>query len=153
MLIAWHLPRLLGRFSVDGRPVRARTVSPEAMSVLVKHFWPGNVRQLLGVLERAIAFGDGPDVKPHDLELRDAEETFAPPASGKEPHQSLASGTIERYKDFKTRIVRESEDVYVRRLMELAKGNVSLGAKLADMSRSYLREIMARIKLVAGIHE
>ena len=153
MLIAWHLPRLLGRFSVDGRPVRARTVSPEAMSVLVKHFWPGNVRQLLGVLERAIAFGDGPDVKSHDLELRDADERSARPTSGKEPHMSLDSGKIESYKDFKTRIVRELEEIYVRSLMELAKGNVSLGSELADMSRSYLREIMARIKLVAGIHE
>ncbi len=36
-----------------------RSVSPEAMSVLEQHQWPGNIRELENVIERAIVLGGG----------------------------------------------------------------------------------------------
>ncbi len=43
------------------------TVSPEAMDLLVRHGWPGNVRQLESVVERAVLLCEGNLVTPADL--------------------------------------------------------------------------------------
>ena len=43
------------------------SVSPEAMELLVRHGWPGNVRQLESVVERAVLLCEGNIVVPSDL--------------------------------------------------------------------------------------
>jgi len=43
------------------------SVSPEAMELLVRHGWPGNVRQLESVVERAVLLCEGAVVRPEDL--------------------------------------------------------------------------------------
>ena len=43
------------------------SVSPEAMDLLVRHGWPGNVRQLESVVERAVLLCEGNVVTPADL--------------------------------------------------------------------------------------
>lgn len=56
--IAPLIEHYLQKFSTEfGRP--AREVSPEAMRLLNEHRWPGNVRQLAAVMERAVLLSDG----------------------------------------------------------------------------------------------
>lgn len=56
----------LEKFSTEfGRPVRS--ISPEAMRLLIEHRWPGNVRQLAAVMERAILLSDGPVLSREDV--------------------------------------------------------------------------------------
>ncbi|HVO50706.1 MAG TPA: sigma-54 dependent transcriptional regulator [Thermoanaerobaculia bacterium] len=43
------------------------SVSPEAMELLARHGWPGNVRQLESVVERAVLLCEGNIVTPADL--------------------------------------------------------------------------------------
>ncbi len=51
----------LGHWSAEnGAP--ARRLSADAVKVLMAHDWPGNVRQLQNVLERAAIFGDGKEI-------------------------------------------------------------------------------------------
>ncbi len=51
----------LGDWSAEnGAP--ARRLSADAAKVLMAHDWPGNVRQLQNVLERAAIFGDGAEI-------------------------------------------------------------------------------------------
>ena len=49
------------------RSTRLLTVSPSAVEALVSHDWPGNVRQLERVIERAVALAAGPVI--HTLDL------------------------------------------------------------------------------------
>jgi transcriptional regulator with GAF, ATPase, and Fis domain len=42
-------------------------VSPEALELLTKHDWPGNIRELQNVLERAVLLSDGPIIMPEDV--------------------------------------------------------------------------------------
>ncbi|MDH4101237.1 MAG: sigma-54 dependent transcriptional regulator [Nitrospirota bacterium] len=56
------IPRLVGHFMekhgrLHGKAMRG--MSDEALNLLVHYSWPGNVRQLEGVVERAILFADG----------------------------------------------------------------------------------------------
>ncbi len=65
-------------FNRSGRKIR---FTPESEKLLEKYHWPGNVRQLQNVVERAAALCDGDVVQCDDLprQLRDAsgEESYA----------------------------------------------------------------------------
>ena len=41
-----------------------RGISPEALHLLVSYSWPGNVRELENAIERGIALGVTPDIRP-----------------------------------------------------------------------------------------
>ena len=54
------------RFSATCRK-SARTLSPEALSVLAAHEWPGNVRELKNCLERMVVLSDRPLLEAEDV--------------------------------------------------------------------------------------
>ena len=72
-------------------------LSDEALQALANHPFPGNVRELENVLERASALCDGAIIGPHDLYLPQSE-TQAPTGSGPDPDVPLEDylGEIER---------------------------------------------------------
>jgi len=47
--------------------VSPRSLSPEAAAVLTAHAWPGNIRELANVIERAVLMSDGPTLFPSHL--------------------------------------------------------------------------------------
>jgi formate hydrogenlyase transcriptional activator len=76
---------------------RIETISAETMDALVQYSWPGNIRELENVIERAVILSPGPalDVNLGDLKARDqgsevrgqkseivGEKSVAPPSSG-----------------------------------------------------------------------
>lgn len=61
------IPLLVEHFVARNRRTRAVTVSAEAMEALRAFEWPGNVRQLARVVERAIALSPGPAIVLADL--------------------------------------------------------------------------------------
>jgi DNA-binding NtrC family response regulator len=72
---------------LGGPPVR---LAPDAAAALERHAWPGNLRELEHVLERAATFGDGAEIRLADLALRPAA-----PAAGDVPAGNLAGRTLE----------------------------------------------------------
>ena len=61
---------MAGRFvsefaAANGRDVRG--VSAEALRALAAYEWPGNIRELRNVLERAVALCEGPVIQAEDL--------------------------------------------------------------------------------------
>ncbi|KAA6187734.1 sigma-54-dependent Fis family transcriptional regulator [Thiohalocapsa marina] len=66
-ILARHV---LGRISADsGAGPAPRTLSPEALAALQGYPFPGNVRELENILERATALCDRPVLQPDDLGL------------------------------------------------------------------------------------
>jgi DNA-binding NtrC family response regulator len=62
-LLARHF---LARFAHElGRPVTA--IDPEAMRILEAHGWPGNIRELQNVVERAVLIAPGDTIRAGDL--------------------------------------------------------------------------------------
>jgi len=59
---------------VKQRKARVSKVSPETMSILVRHRWQGNVRELENVIYRSAVIAQGDTILPKDLpqEIRDA---------------------------------------------------------------------------------
>ncbi len=60
------------KFSKDGHRQVSR-VAPDVMDLLMRYDWPGNVRQLENIIERAFALGQGETILVSDLppEIRD----------------------------------------------------------------------------------
>ena len=69
---ASDVPALVLRFLEKANGAHGTSVGsiePPAMELLTRHPWPGNVRQLESVVERAVLLSDGASVRPDDLPL------------------------------------------------------------------------------------
>ena len=65
-----ELPDLIGTILARIATQRGNapwSISPAAVRTLVDYHWPGNVRQLENILERATVFADGPSLEAHDF--------------------------------------------------------------------------------------
>jgi two-component system response regulator GlrR len=105
-------------------------VSGDAMELLVRAPWPGNVRQLFNVLEKCVALAATPTI-PAALVERALNR----------PVEELASFDDAR---------RAFERDYLSQLMRLAKGNVSQAARLAKRNRTDFYALLARHRLEPG---
>ena len=59
------IPELVGFFMQQNNPrmgLNIRDVTPKAMDALKAHDWPGNIRELRNIIERAMLFCDGPAI-------------------------------------------------------------------------------------------
>ena len=55
-------------------------IKPEGLSLLDAYSWPGNIRELEGVISRAVLLAEGADISPHHLP-KDLQTPQAPPLS------------------------------------------------------------------------
>ena len=74
--------RFLNRFNEQyGKQIR--DISPETVARLVSYDWPGNIRQLESVIERAVLFCSGPELLPNclpeEFQSRALSSTFVIP--------------------------------------------------------------------------
>jgi two-component system response regulator AtoC len=106
-----------------GRPAPA--LSPEAERVLAAYDYPGNVRELRNVLERALILEPGPQITPASLVLG----KLRPAAAGPD-----AFFTVELDGDGRPPTLAELEKRYVEKLLAYAGGNRAQVARLLDVS-------------------
>ena len=97
-----------------------RRLAPEAHALLARYDWPGNVRQLRNVVERAAIMAPGDTIRPDDLPeaIRGAEAS----ESFHTPIVSLA----------------EVEQMHILRVLEHCGGNKKATAELLGIDRSTL---------------
>ena len=119
-LLANHfLERLVARY---GR--RRLAFSPEAMELLVSASWPGNVRQLLNVVEQSVAL-TATDVVPASL-VRQAIDS----------RDSTLTPLDEARRAF--------ERDYLVRILKITSGNVTQAARLAGRNRTEFYRLLDR---------
>jgi len=55
------------------------TITDEALALIVRYAWPGNVRQLENAIERLVVLANGATIRPEDLpqEVRESESRIA----------------------------------------------------------------------------
>ena len=122
--------------------VRADT---DAMDVLCTYSWPGNIRELENVIERAVLFCDHDSIAVEDLpsEVRGASQPL--PFTGSEPPPSIVGegGLKEHVKVAMNRLERE----LVSRALAQTNGNVTHAARLLKISRKGLQLKMKELGL------
>jgi two-component system response regulator PilR (NtrC family) len=72
--IAILVAYFIGRVAKDVRKTVAG-ITPEALAVLERYHWPGNIRELENVIERAIVLGSGEQITPDALPPHLAQPT------------------------------------------------------------------------------
>lgn len=143
-VIAIHLPPLRDRrddipllaeafLSRRSGPGRARSLSPEAMSVLCEYAWPGNVRELENALERAV--------------IVTTDETIEPSA--------LPDRVVSRAGEHLVRTLEHSEptlDViersYIKWVLEAQGGNKTRAADILGIDPSTLHRKLQKMEPV-----
>ncbi len=110
-------------------------VSPEALLLLRNYSWPGNLRELENIIERAVVLASSSVIEAEHLPLHVQDVIAFKPQLGFKPSKSQA---IERFE-------RQALSSY---LLE-AKGNISRAASLAKIPRRTFHRLMAKHKLSA----
>ena len=112
------------------KPIRG--ITDAAMSFLMNHAYPGNIRELENAIERAVTMADGPWVLPGDL----------PPEVCDRGVPLLPEGPVESLPDDLT--LDEVEAHYIRRTILKEAGNLTRAARKLGISRSTLWRKMGR---------
>jgi DNA-binding NtrC family response regulator len=102
-----------------------RAIAPEASARLRAWRWPGNVRELRNVIERAMIFADGTELKIEHLPPLEALATTGTNASG----DGTPPGTLE-----------EAEKAHIERTLAAYDGNIQRAAEALAISRKSLWE-------------
>ena len=90
--------RVLERLAADSGQAPAR-LTPEALAALLAYSFPGNVRELENVLERAVALCEGNTIKPDDLRLVPGAAKAAPVEEDEDegPESAGEGGGLDSY--------------------------------------------------------
>jgi two-component system response regulator GlrR len=125
-LLAHHF---LTQLSV-GTKKRVTGFAPEALELLVRASWPGNVRQLLNVVEQTVALTTTPIIP----------ATLVRKALREKP------GELLTFADAKRRF----EQGYLVQLLQITNGNVSRAARMAKRNRTEFYKLLHRHQIEPG---
>jgi DNA-binding NtrC family response regulator len=126
--LAEHLVRSIAR--QRGQP--PMRISGAAMAALERYSWPGNIRELRNVLERAAVITGHDGVKPEHLHLQAASD------SG--PSRSVSmSGTL-----------KQMERAYIHHVLDDEGGSIERTARRLGIPRSSLYNKMKRFEIPQG---
>ncbi|WP_299998278.1 two-component system response regulator GlrR [uncultured Cedecea sp.] len=118
------------RQSADKHKPFVRSFSTEAMKRLISASWPGNVRQLVNVIEQCVALTSTPVINEALVEQALEGENTALPTF------------VEARNQFELN--------YLRKLLHITKGNVTHSARMAGRNRTEFYKLLARHELDAN---
>jgi transcriptional regulator with PAS, ATPase and Fis domain len=120
----------LERFSLEAKK-QFSVIADDAREKLIAYNWPGNIRELANVIERAVVLGDGPQLTVHHLPAR---VIGAQPAI--KPMELSYSEAINVYR----------RELIVRALAD-AQGNRVAAAKALGMHRTHLMKLLKALRI------
>jgi len=130
---------ILGRIALSrGKEFETPRLSDAALGVLRSYTWPGNIRELENVLERASAYCDGGLIALKDLPAELLRPTSAPAAFETRPVWPQIGGTP----------LEELERQAILQTLQLCRGNKAATARMLGVTEKTIYNKMARL----GIH-
>jgi two-component system nitrogen regulation response regulator GlnG len=151
MLVQHYLRRYSREF---GRQIRE--ITPEALELLSRYSWPGNIRELQGVLKQAILQATGTVLVPAFLpeSLRVATDPAAGHVPGTEVDFSFEGFILQRIEEGSTALFAEAHQQLDRLLLRLVlrstRGNQVQAARVLGISRQTLRARTRELGLSTG---
>lgn len=146
-----EIPALVRCFIDQANHRHARSVSgmrPETMLLLQTYNWPGNIRELRNVIERAVALTKRDVLGDEDLPLR-----FHAPEARRKQEQPPHHGDALLHPSSEQSSLRALLEQYEARLLvaalERAGGNQTQAAKLLGLPRRTLIYKLRRLRLAA----
>jgi len=133
----------LRKFSEEvGKEVRG--LAPEAMAVLEEYEFPGNVRELENIIERAVVLCEEDVIRKENLELRSAEEE-------RRRELDFVPLSLEELKETKKQIreraVEPIEKAFVINALKRNNWNVSQAAEETGMLRPNFHALLKKLRI------
>jgi DNA-binding NtrC family response regulator len=118
--------------------VRSPVVAPDALGVLCRRYWSGNVRELANVLEHALILSRGQEITAEVLDHSHASGTGGAPAPGTGPRASAGPGEGPLAPATSLNL-HELQSVAIERALQASGGNRTRAAILLGISERTLR--------------
>ena len=122
-LVEWYLSRLNRKLN---RKISG--ISPAAIKLLTDYQWPGNIRELVNLLEQVMTF--------HNPEILDVRHL---PASLQTLTTTLPSQT---FSELKEQVLEEAGRTYFHSLMNHFHGNITKVADYAGINRRHIHRLL-----------
>lgn len=113
------------------RDVLIKDISDAVMEILKNYSYPGNVRELENIIERAISFANGPIILPSDLPVHLIKETN----NTNRQRTKLRDALLQFEKELIENALKESE------------GNISMAASMLGIYRQQLQRLIKKFKI------
>jgi DNA-binding NtrC family response regulator len=126
----------LERFVRDsGKSIR--TITPQALKLLMDFHWPGNVRELENIIQRGVALSAGGALDVADIHLDSGTRRSAA--------QGDAASSVGQHVLPEGMTLEQWEDETIREALRRANGNKSQAARTLGLSRNALRYRLSRM--------
>jgi DNA-binding NtrC family response regulator len=103
-------------------------IAPDALHVLMAYNWPGNVRQLQHVIERATVMAEGSQLTTKDLDIP-------------------ISPDCESLREAKAKEIAKFEKNYIQGLLSVCNGNITRAAEVAQKNRRALWQLIQKYRI------
>jgi transcriptional regulator of acetoin/glycerol metabolism len=107
-------------------------LSGEAIEILMNYDYPGNIRELEHIIERALIFQENNIILPHDL---------PPEMTGRSKGSKFSEIFNLPWKEAKTLV----EKLYIETILEKTKGNISNAARISGIDRADLHKKIRKL--------
>lgn len=118
---------------------RVTGFEPSALEALMRHDWPGNVGELINVVERGVLLARSDTVRLEDLR--------AEPGSAPERGPSRRDDEPLPLEEARRQVVERFERDYLERALTQARGRIAETAQIAGVSERTLYSMMKRYGL------
>ncbi len=140
------LPLLIGhflkKFSEEiGKDIHG--MSPAAISILERHPFTGNVRELENIIERAVVLTHNKLIQPEDLEIQ-STTNGGPPEIITEPVPQSAESLKEAKRQVREKAVGPVERAFLLQALERNDWNVTRAARDVGMLRSNFQALLRK---------
>ena len=148
-MLIYYVARLCEQYGVGNKGF-----SPEFLTALTAHDWPGNVREFISTLERSIseAFHE-PTLYPKHLpaniriKLKKSElDVDSAPDDVRETHRAAAQ-SILALKAYREEAIAIAEREYLERLIRTTDGKVKEICRLSGLSRPRLYALLKKYNI------
>ena len=114
--------------------------STRALEQLQRHHYPGNVRELKNIIERALIESDGGAIEPRHLHLLQRTDLSPPPPAARpEPESAPAVLPLN---------LAAAEDLLIQRALQQTDGNIAEAARLLGVHRTRIYRKLAQEEAV-----
>ena len=131
-----------------------RGVAPDVMSFLEQYAYPGNVRELENIIERAVVLAEGDIIRNEDLELWDSTESSLNSASSLIERIPMNAEELKEMKrNIRDHAIESLESLFVRNALDRNSWNVTRAAEETGILRPNFQGMMKKLGISAkGIH-
>lgn len=128
--IPYLVEHFIKKHAYKRRDMLVKGISEEALDILKTYVYPGNIRELENIVERAISFANGPEILPSDL-----------------PDYILKTPTQKFMKTLKLKeALADVEKEIIWNALQKSGGNITRAAKELGIHRQQLQRKLKKLK-------